>query len=497
MFETSNLSKVNDDSFDFTESIRSKCTSEDELYNTLNEQMYDAKMSPKKKKTVKFNLEVRDEIAPNKEAYVHTDIQNMFSNPDDGEPIAESENIDNNYNAIDDCGNRESFQFEMDVDADDYNEKSHEIIANQNKADDLSFKNAMSSSYLNAPPSHLTLNNFNQHPDTIINNLIHQNHQQQQQQQQQQLNHPGTQEISRVNNSEDLRPLNGIIKATKIVDGPEIFPKQFEAEIEPYHQINKDQDELKLHVHLKSLKNNFHKAKKALKLENKKKQTQIDNLTICIETQQKTLGNYEFMVSSLKYDLENLRLKHENILNENKRLNEKLDTTIYALEESRIQVDILNKVRELDANSALPDVNNINVSVHTNQNFEKMKSILEIVSVKNEYLQEVCMFLTKKINNMYRYTIAPALFLANETNPESVNGNLSFDSNSSVQTFIDSNMLIFQKLLDLPVTSDVSNLDSFKLEQNNVLTNLERFFDELNLKVASQLESIVRQRQFP
>lgn len=233
------------------------------------------------------------------------------------------------------------------------------------------------------------------------------------------------------------------------------------------------------------------RQKAILKDQNQKLLEQTIALNSCISVQQQTINNYESLVTDIQQDFKNLKTNYELSLQENMVSGQNLEAAIQAFESTKIQLDALSKIKEFQ----IPPDNIAskfgNVFAYSEQNYEIMRNLIYELQHKNNCLDEVCTLLSKKMNSMYRYTIAPALHLAGG-DVCSQDELLNFDSNNSIQEYMDANFTIFENIHKLTRVGESGEDDEIK--KKRVLGDIENYFDNLNSLVVDQLEKLVRRK---
>jgi len=106
------------------------------------------------------------------------------------------------------------------------------------------------------------------------------------------------------------------------------------------------------------------------------------------------------------------------------------------------------------------------------------------------YLQHTFRFLTKNIDNIYRYTIAPALYLTT-LEPESANESLSFESTNTIQAFLNCNYDLFKDAYDMSLVDEIESEEAYCKQQEMLLQRLEEYFEKLNILIAGKMENVV------
>ena len=233
------------------------------------------------------------------------------------------------------------------------------------------------------------------------------------------------------------------------------------------------------------------KQKAILKEQNQKLIEQTMALSSCISVQKQTINNYESLVLDIQKDFEKLKAKYESCLQDNIISRQKLEAATEAFESTKFQLNALSRIKEISISddSYAPKFGNF--SAYSEQNYEIMRNLIYELQHKNDCLEEVCSLLSKKMNSMYRYTIAPALHLAN-SDIESTNNELSFDSKNSIQEYMDASYSIFDNLQKL--TRFGENGENYENKKVQALSDIESYFDHLNSLVVDRLEDLVRRK---
>jgi hypothetical protein len=483
--------------YDFSVTNGSECTSENALYNTTNSEMYDPKISPSKK-TVKFSDIVEEvgsfprsnlplkKLIDFKKSHYDSDENNekgSYKIQYRGEDV--DKKIDNNHkvNNTDNTNSKSINNVNGFLHKPSYNFNYYDIEKSVSVPVD---KNLQFSVGVNDPVCfHLNQSNHNNSPRCSCDDA------------------PAAclneKEFNPNFNFKDEKikfvKSNDIINDTgKKVADSSMVPTNYCGVVSSTLDSSNPALKESANMASKSYKKKLFNGKKVLMLENEKKQLEIENLTICIEAQQSLLENYQIMINNLENDFQNLKKSHRSIVSDNERLNENLVTIINALDKATTQLDVLTKIKQSDQEEPVTrNLKNAHTSLSSYQNFDKLTKLFQDMQFKNQYLQEVCIFLIRKINNLYRYSIAPALFLVRDRNLESTDNSLSFDSKDSVQSFIDCNSYVFKNLQELSIITEITNVDNYKHKQENVFNGLEMFFEQLNKKISQQLEIIIRQ----
>ncbi|GAV26749.1 hypothetical protein PMKS-000205 [Pichia membranifaciens] len=231
------------------------------------------------------------------------------------------------------------------------------------------------------------------------------------------------------------------------------------------------------------------KQKAILKEQNQKLIEQTMALSSCISVQQQTINNYESLVLDIQKDFEKLKAKYESCLQENIISGQKLEAATEAFESTKFQLDALSRIKEISISDDSYASKFGNFSAYSEQNYEIMRNLIYELQLKNDCLEEVCSLLSKKMNSMYRYTIAPALHLAN-SDIDSTNDELSYDSKNSIQEYMDASLSIFDNLQKL--TRFGENGENYENKKVRALSDIESYFDHLNSLVVNRLEDLVR-----
>lgn len=233
------------------------------------------------------------------------------------------------------------------------------------------------------------------------------------------------------------------------------------------------------------------RQKAILKEQNEKLIEQTMALSSCITVQQQTINNYETLVLDIQRDFDKVKAKYEACLQENIISGLNLEAATEAFESTKFQLDALSKIKELGISddSYAPKFGNF--SAYSEQNYEIMRNLIYELQHKNTCLEEVCSLLSKKMNSMYRYTIAPALHLAS-SDIESTNETLSFDSKNSIQEYMDDSYSIFENIQKLTRVGESG--EDYENEKVRAINDIEAYFDHLNSLVVDKLEDLVRRK---
>lgn len=214
----------------------------------------------------------------------------------------------------------------------------------------------------------------------------------------------------------------------------------------------------------------------------------VITLQTCNEVQKEIIDKYKNSNNELQREVNVIKFSYDKLISNNLKLCEKVKILTDDLEKTKIELDVISKIKEVEQIYQPPQINSAVIS--SEQSFEKVREMIKVIQLKNEFLHQALMFVTERVNNIYRYTISPALFLFNEE-PDSVNSLPTFDSGYSVQEFIDSNVGLFRQVDDINQIVDVSNEKVFEQQKQKILQDLSDYFDELNENVASKLENTV------
>lgn len=237
------------------------------------------------------------------------------------------------------------------------------------------------------------------------------------------------------------------------------------------------------------------KKEKGLKLLNQELSEQVRGLQNCVNIQQLTINNYLALVKDKHNDVKKLREEYGCIFEENKILNEKLETMTKQFENARIELDVLSQLKKIDCFSITVKEKEVNNSFYSMESFKTMKNIIGGLQNQNDFLKAVFLLLTKKVNEMHRYTIAPALHLVNEEY-ESSDELISFSFNNTIQGFIDSKFSVFEELQDLAMAPAQKEMDAAdcKVIQEKALEKMDEYFENLRNLFSEQLEKLIRQK---
>lgn len=197
--------------------------------------------------------------------------------------------------------------------------------------------------------------------------------------------------------------------------------------------------------------------------------------------------------SNKDYQIENdvIQKNYDLCLQRNKELSLQVQKLSHDLRTARIESTLISKFNE--ANNPLMQNGIESAVVSSEKSFERIKSTMQTMLLRNDFLYQALIFVTNKVNNLYRYTLSPILFLLDE-GQQSLDVLPTFDSGNEIQTFIDSNSALFNRVFDINQSSDIVDANSFEKNGTILLKNLDKYFDELNDLIACKLESVIRQQ---
>lgn len=228
-----------------------------------------------------------------------------------------------------------------------------------------------------------------------------------------------------------------------------------------------------------------------LKEQNKDLVNKTIALTTCITAQQQNITNYEFFITNLQERISNMKTNYDTCVQKNDILDDNLKKAVQQIELSQLQLQALRSVQNSKEHQIRELEKIPNLESYSKAAFDEMKKMVEILQFKNKCLQDVNTLLSKKMNGLYRFTVAPALHLMRKDNDEDLDQLLSFDSNNQIQFFMDSKYHIFEKLqsLNLEVYGN-DDFDSIRhrneLKRRNILSEIENYFSKLNEIVVDQ-----------
>ena len=194
---------------------------------------------------------------------------------------------------------------------------------------------------------------------------------------------------------------------------------------------------------------------------------------------------------------ENMNLfksEYNTLTSENSNLLSLYKKSERELSNANLKLITLQQINEMEKSKQLiEDIERKTFIPFENKTIKSFQTIIETTNAKNQYLQEVFRFLSKRVNDIYQFTIAPALYLAS-VEIESVSDDISFDSHNSIQAYINSNFIIFKEAYEFAKLDKIENVEQYKLDYQSNLEDLEKYFDNLNDLIAGKMEGLIRQK---
>ena len=188
------------------------------------------------------------------------------------------------------------------------------------------------------------------------------------------------------------------------------------------------------------------------------------------------------------------RSEYNTLTSENSNLLSLYKKSERELSNANLKLITLQQINEMEKSKQLiEDIERKTFIPFENKTIKSFQTIIETTNAKNQYLQEVFRFLSKRVNDIYQFTIAPALYLAS-VEIESVSDDISFDSHNSIQAYINSNFIIFKEAYEFAKLDKIENVEQYKLDYQSNLEDLEKYFDNLNDLIAGKMEGLIRQK---
>lgn len=188
------------------------------------------------------------------------------------------------------------------------------------------------------------------------------------------------------------------------------------------------------------------------------------------------------------------RSEYNTLTSENSNLLSLYKKSERELSNANLKLITLQQINEMEKSKQLiEDMERKTFIPFENKTIKSFQTIIETTNAKNQYLQEVFRFLSKRVNDIYQFTIAPALYLAS-VEIESVSDDISFDSHNSIQAYINSNFIIFKEAYEFAKLDKIENVEQYKLDYQSNLEDLEKYFDNLNDLIAGKMEGLIRQK---
>lgn len=188
------------------------------------------------------------------------------------------------------------------------------------------------------------------------------------------------------------------------------------------------------------------------------------------------------------------RSEYNTLTSENSNLLSLYKKSERELSNANLKLITLQQINEMEKSQQLiEDIERKTFIPFENKTIKSFQTIIETTNAKNQYLQEVFRFLSKRVNDIYQFTIAPALYLAS-VEIESVSDDISFDSHNSIQAYINSNFIIFKEAYEFAKLDKIENVEQYKLDYQSNLEDLEKYFDNLNDLIAGKMEGLIRQK---
>ncbi|GMM43614.1 hypothetical protein DAPK24_001890 [Pichia kluyveri] len=213
-----------------------------------------------------------------------------------------------------------------------------------------------------------------------------------------------------------------------------------------------------------------------------------------VELQEAHIKDLKLQKNEYFENLNLFRSEYNTLTSENSNLLSLYKKSERELSNANLKLITLQQINEMEQSKQLiKDIERKTFIPFENKTIKSFQTIIETTNAKNQYLQEVFTFLSKRINDIYQFTIAPALYLAS-VEIESVSDNISFDSHNSIQAYINSNFIIFKEAYEFAKLDKIENVEQYKLDYQSNLEDLEKYFDNLNDLIAGKMEGLIRQK---
>ena len=219
-------------------------------------------------------------------------------------------------------------------------------------------------------------------------------------------------------------------------------------------------------------------------------ESQVEHLQTIIESQKESLNQYEDLTNHLHNESRRYKESYDLGREESAAVFTKYKECQKELNEASAKLQSLHQMMELEAYTSDHQLNKINLFLMDNVNMDQFQKCFQAMQRKNMYLQHMFRFLTKNIDNIYRYTIAPALYLAT-LEPESANESLSFESTNTIQAFLNCNYDLFKDAYDMSLVDEIESEEAYCKQQEMLLQRLEEYFEKLNILIAGKMENVV------
>ncbi|TID30900.1 hypothetical protein CANINC_000492 [Pichia inconspicua] len=220
-------------------------------------------------------------------------------------------------------------------------------------------------------------------------------------------------------------------------------------------------------------------------------QNEVKALKACKLVQDKVITGYAKGTKELQLENDMLKENYDVCLNINKELSLKVQSLSKKLETARIELELATKLNDVE--KPLPHDMIETILSSSENNYNCIKSTVQTVMLKNEFLHQALVYVIKRVNNLYRYTLSPVLFLLNEEH-DPLKAIPTFDSGNEIQAFIDSNSELFNRISDVNQIVELPSKCDFKTNNASMLKDLDKYFDKINELIASRLESVIQQK---
>jgi hypothetical protein len=219
-------------------------------------------------------------------------------------------------------------------------------------------------------------------------------------------------------------------------------------------------------------------------------ESQVEHLQTIIESQKKSLNQYEDLTNHLHNESRRYKESYDLGREESAAVFTKYKECQKELNEASAELQSLHLMMELEAYTSGHQLDRINLFLMDHANIDQFRKCFQAMQRKNMYLQHTFRFLTKNIDNIYRYTIAPALYLTT-LEPESANESLSFESTNTIQAFLNCNYDLFKDAYDMSLVDEIESEEAYCEQQEMLLQRLEKYFEKLNILIAGKMENVV------
>lgn len=261
-----------------------------------------------------------------------------------------------------------------------------------------------------------------------------------------------------------------------------------------------ENNELSINVSPKTIRmlRRYKRQNTSLRKQNKELIDNNHSLCGCILTQQQAVNNYEILVNDLQEKFSNLKINYDICVKKNCIKDDNLNKAIQALGFTQMQLETVKKVQLLNEIEAKKSTNIPNIESYLEGNLRVMRKLILNLQFKNRCLQDINNLLCKKMNGLYRFTIAPALYILKQDS-EDLEDLMQFDTTNKIQKFLDSKYEIFQSIQSLNL-QDFYNIndhhyDTEEYEETEEINEKQRktlmkeigsYFDRLNVIISDQ-----------